>query len=131
MRISLDIAAAKRVLDPRGRAAAAANLADLKQWLAQRASFIGGAASAGNFAPLWELVRQLSGRRSRRGLQVLAVLTRADGSVANTPLQVSQAWADLFCEDFGAGARVVSEEELKARITAARSLQVRQHTPPP
>jgi hypothetical protein len=118
---SMDIAVVQQWLQPAARAAAAANLRDLKAWLRQRAQGIGAAAEGGNLAPMWGLVQQLSGRRRKQGLRVLAVLKRRDGSVATSALQASQAWGDLFMEDFGFGAIDTNEAALREHVAAVRS----------
>jgi hypothetical protein len=70
---------------------------------------------------MWGLVRQLSGKRARRGPRALAVLEDKDGLVALTRLRQEQTWAAHFLTDFGVGAFAASFEDIRSHVDIVRA----------
>ncbi len=54
---------------------------DRLEWLRGKADFVAGEAAAGQHAPLWEVVRQLAGRKAASGPRPIAVQQAADGRI--------------------------------------------------
>ena len=62
-------------------AAAAGVKRDRLEWLRGKADFVAGQAVASHHALLWELVRQLAGRKAARGFRPIAVQHAADDRI--------------------------------------------------
>lgn len=108
--LPLRIAAAAVALRQPGRAAAASVREDKHRWLEERARGIGLEAAAGRSTQLWALVRQLAGRRSRRGPRSIAVLHGEDGRVLQSREEEAAAWEHRFLEEFLNRGRMVSTD---------------------
>ena len=106
------------------RASAAASAAvkvDRLGWLREKADFVAAQATAGKQAPLWELVRQLAGRKAARGVKPVAVQRAADGRVIARREELLACWEALFAAEFGGHTRAVAYEQARGEV--ARAIQ--------
>jgi hypothetical protein len=69
---------------------------DRLDWLRGKADFVAGQAAAGQRAPMWELVRQLAGRKAARGPRPVAVQQAADGRSISRRGELLECWEGLF-----------------------------------
>jgi hypothetical protein len=86
-------------------AAAAGVKEDRLLWLRGKADHIASQALAGQQAPLWELVRQLAGRKAARGFRPVAVQRTADGRVIARREELVACWEGLFSAEFSGHTR--------------------------
>ncbi len=66
---------------------------------------LAGQAAAGQRALLWELVRQLAGRKDARGPRPIAVQHTADGRIISRREELLECGEDLFAAEFSGHAR--------------------------
>jgi hypothetical protein len=90
-------------------AAAAGVKRDRLEWLRGKADFVAGQAAAGQHAPLWELVRQLAGRRG--GPRPIAVQHAADGRIMSRREELLARWEDPLAAEFSGHARTLACQE--------------------
>ncbi len=57
-----------------------------------KADFVEGKAASGQHAPLWELARQLAGRKAARGPRPIAVQKAADGLIISRREDLLECW---------------------------------------
>jgi hypothetical protein len=98
-------------------AAAAAVKVDMLCWLRARADFVAEQAAAGRQAPLWELVRQLAGRKAARGLRPVAVQRTADGTIISRREVLLACWEDLFSAEFGGFTRIIDFGQAREEVS--------------
>ena len=98
-------------------AAAAVVKVDRLCWLRARADFVAEQAAAGRQAPLWELVRQLAGRKAARGLRPVAVQRTADGTIISRREVLLACWEDLFSAEFGGFTRIIDFDQAREEVS--------------
>ena len=98
-------------------AAATAVKRDRLEWLRSRADFIASQAAAGRQAPLWELVRQLAGRKAARGLRPVAVQRTADGTIISRREVLLACWEQLFSAEFGGFTRTFDFDQAREEVS--------------
>ena len=111
MQISGRLAATEQDMVSARRQADKLGLRDFKQWLEGKASDVSRAAKSGNTAPLWALVRTLSGKR-RRGPKPAQVLEDKQGAAISTKADDVAVWRARLQEDFDS-CEVVTRASLK------------------
>ena len=72
---------------------------DLVAWITEQTKHIAGQLVSGRTAPLWQLVRRISGRK-RMGPRLVGALKDEDGKVVSTPEAAAAMWERKFLEGF-------------------------------
>ena len=90
--------------------------ADRSAWLRGKADHIAGQVAVGLQAPMWELVRQLAGKRAARGPRPIAVQRSADGSLISTQDELISCWEGLFAAEFSGHTSVLEFSEARQAV---------------
>ena len=114
------MAAARLLVEMRQRAkeAAARLRSDKQVWLTDQAEGVAAELAAGRSGKLWALVRQVAGRRGRKGPKAAVVLKDARGKVLQSVAEIAGAWQERFLEEFLNRGQVVSDAGLHEVLLA-------------
>ena len=97
-------------------AAAKGVKADRQTWLLGKADHIARQAAAGRQGPLWELTRQLAGKKAARGPKPIAVQRASDGRLVSSKDEMLQCWEALFLAEFSGHASVREFAEARRAV---------------
>jgi len=95
-----------------------------KRWRADKAEEIAGAATGGDWIPLWALVRKVT--KQKAGLRAAPVLHDAACRVAGTKEEIAELWAETFRKDFGPTASRQDAAGIEAEVRSFRTARPQQ-----
>ncbi len=73
---------------------------DRSAWLRGRDDAVAAQANAGKQSALWDLARQLAGKKAARGPKPLTVLRAGDGCIISDSESLVKRLEDLFVAEF-------------------------------
>ena len=113
---SLSISARLRSLKEAALTSRKAVESDFKAWLERKAEEVAKSAEAGDWRPMWALVRKLNGKRASKGPRAIPVWKAPNGKVAATEEEAADMLQAKFAEDFAHGTVLVAKEALRVEL---------------